>query len=157
MTTPPRLVPDRPLPPEPYIPGRNQRPELPAAPASPPLTQENWPACHSYLFGFDLFNHGYCWEAHEVWEGLWRGCGRQGAVADFLKGLIKLAAAGVKRAQAQPAGVQSHARRARELFDNLAQSGIEQLLGFRPAELARLADHLASDTDASSPTLVPAS
>ncbi|MBI2337515.1 MAG: DUF309 domain-containing protein [Deltaproteobacteria bacterium] len=24
-----------------------------------------------FRFGVDLFNHGYFWEAHEVWEGLW--------------------------------------------------------------------------------------
>jgi hypothetical protein len=50
----------------------------------------------AYLRGIDLFNFGYWWESHEAWEGLWRACGRRGPAADFLKGLIKLAAAGVK-------------------------------------------------------------
>jgi hypothetical protein len=26
----------------------------------------------AFLWGLDLFNHGYCWEAHEAWEGLWQ-------------------------------------------------------------------------------------
>ena len=34
-------------------------------------------------------------KSHVAWESLWMACGRKGAVADFLKGLIKLAAAGV--------------------------------------------------------------
>ena len=33
-----------------------------------------------------LFNAGYYWEAHEVWEGLWHAYGRRGATADVLKG-----------------------------------------------------------------------
>lgn len=73
----------------------------------------------TYLFAIDLFNHGYYWEAHEAWEELWVAAGRQGEVADFLKGLIKLAAAGVKCREGQLAGVERHARRALELFHNL--------------------------------------
>jgi len=26
---------------------------------------------NAYLWGIDLFNHRYWWEAHEVWEGQW--------------------------------------------------------------------------------------
>jgi predicted metal-dependent hydrolase len=70
----------------------------------------------------DLFNHGYYWEAHEEWEGLWHACGRRGTTADFLKGLIKLAAAGVKVREGQPRGVLSHARGAAALFAKTAQA-----------------------------------
>jgi predicted metal-dependent hydrolase len=68
------------------------------------------------LAAIDLFNHGYYWEAHEAWESLWLGCGRTGVTADFLKGLIKLAAAGVKARERRTEGVLRHARRAAELF-----------------------------------------
>src|SRR5947209_1764288 len=94
----PRLVPDEPLPPYTYVPGRCPHPtsdpaghsfnvprERPAAP-----DPDNWAACRPYQVGIDLFNHGYYWEAHEVWEGLWHACGRKGMTADFLKGLIRL-------------------------------------------------------------------
>ncbi len=67
-------------------------------------------------WGIDLFNQGYYWEAHEAWESLWHAFGRTGPQADFIKGLIKLAAAGVKAREGQAMGVQRHARRARELF-----------------------------------------
>jgi predicted metal-dependent hydrolase len=69
-----------------------------------------------YRFAIDLFNHGYYWEAHEAWESLWHAAGRRGPTADFLKGLIKLAAAGVKAREASAAGVQRHAARAEALF-----------------------------------------
>lgn len=59
-----------------------------------------------------LYHAGYYWEAHEVWEGLWIAEGRTGPVAEALRGLIALAAAGVKVRQGQPRGVASHARRA---------------------------------------------
>jgi hypothetical protein len=66
--------------------------------------------------GIELFDAGYYWEAHEVWEGLWHAEGRRGAAADLLKGLIKLAAAGVKVRERQEHGVRTHARRAAECF-----------------------------------------
>ena len=67
-------------------------------------------------FGFDLFNHGYYWEAHEAWEQCWVAEDRQGELADVLKGLIKLAAAGVKAREGKTEGVRRHARRAEELL-----------------------------------------
>jgi predicted metal-dependent hydrolase len=81
-----------------------------------PLDPPRWHECRDYLHGLDLFNHGFYWEAHEAWEGLWHAAGRKGAAADFLKGLIRLAAAGVKHRANQPAGVKSHARRAAQLW-----------------------------------------
>ena len=63
-----------------------------------------------FLLGVDLFNHGYYWEAHEVWEGLWRTIDRSDPRSAFLQGLIHLAAAGVKVREGQPAGVRSHGR-----------------------------------------------
>jgi predicted metal-dependent hydrolase len=72
------------------------------------------------LFGLDLFNHGYYWEAHEVWEGLWHAAGRSGLTANFMQALIKLAAAGVKAREARPEGVRRHSRRAAELFQQVA-------------------------------------
>jgi hypothetical protein len=87
----------------------------------PPLDPETWEKNTAYLHGIDLFNHGFYWEAHEAWEGLWHACGRQGQVADFLKGLIKLAAAGVKMREGKPHGVVNHAARAADLFWRIDQ------------------------------------
>ena len=115
----PRYLPDEPLPPYAFVPGRFPHPtsdpaghsyrsvrELPAAPDA-----DNWRASRAYLRGVDLFNHGFYWEAHEAWEGLWHACGRCGVMADFLKGLIQLAAAGVQSIrQEMPQGVTNKAR-----------------------------------------------
>jgi uncharacterized protein len=120
----PRFVPDAPLPPYSYVPGRFPHPtsdpaghlygKLTDRPLSPdPVC---WRESRAYLYGVDLFNFGYYWEAHEEWEGLWRACGRTGPTADFFRGLIKLAAAGVKVRQGVPAGVASHAARAKAVF-----------------------------------------
>lgn len=94
---------------------------------------------HHELFceAIDLFNHGFYWEAHEAWEHCWHQAGRQGAVADFCKGLIKLSAAGVKAREGVPAGVARHGARAAELFDSVVrQAGVTRLAGFDLEELA---------------------
>jgi hypothetical protein len=124
----PRLVPDLSLPPYAFVPGRNPHPESDPAghsygrhPAPAVLDPGRWRDCREYLFGLDLFNTGFYWEAHAQWESLWQGAGRKGAVADFVKGLIQLAAAGVKHAEGMPDGVRGHARRAAELFRGLGE------------------------------------
>ena len=111
-----------------------------------PVTEANWRTSTHYLLGVDLFNHGYYWEAHEAWEGLWHACGRAGEVAEFLKALIKLAAAGVKAREGNENGVRRAASRARELFVRLAgERGEERdrFLGLSLDELDRHAQMLA--------------
>jgi hypothetical protein len=87
-----------------------------AAKAVAPLDPARWRECGEYLYGVDLFNHGFYWEAHEAWESLWHAAGRKGAVAAWLKALIKLAAAAVKLREGNARGVERHATRALELL-----------------------------------------
>jgi hypothetical protein len=123
----------------------------------PPPVPDQWEDSQAYLLGIDLFNHGYYWEAHEVWEGLWHACGRQGQLADFLKGLIKLAAAGVKVREGKPHGVVSHAARAAELFWQIDQQrggkgdcflglSLRELIDFTDA-VGRMALSMTGDDD----------
>jgi hypothetical protein len=146
-----RLVPQRPFPPYTFVPGQaphplsdpaghsfGNRPALPAV-----LDPEHWQACEAYLYGLDLFNAGYYWECHEALEGLWHAAGRKGVLADCLKGLIKLAAAGVKHLEGKPAGVTSHACRAAQLWRDAAQSrglATDPFLGLRLDSLVQLAE-----------------
>lgn len=133
--TPPRYLPDEPLPPAAYVPGRTPHPK-PTPERPPPVCSARWADSRAYLRGIDLFNHGYYWEAHEAWEGLWHAAGRRGSTADFLKGLIKLAAAGVKVREGRPDGVAGHARRAAALFRQAATAGEgEPCLGLRLRDL----------------------
>jgi hypothetical protein len=144
---PPRLIPDVPFPSYAFVPGRAPHPVSDPAghshgitpPPAPALTPEGWAANRVYLYGLDLFNAGYYWESHVEFESLWMACGRKGRIADFLKGLIKLAAAGVKHREGRPEGVRSHARRAAEL---LRDKGDGLFLGLQVAELVALAEEV---------------
>jgi hypothetical protein len=147
----PRLVPDVPLPPYAFVPGRAPHPVSDPAghsfgvrpPTPPVLDPDRWPTSRSYLYGLDLFNAGYYWESHVEFEGLWEACGRRGAVADFCKGLIKLAAAGVKHREGRPDGVRSHSGRAAQLWRGVASAlpaGRERFLGFALTDLIALAE-----------------
>ncbi len=136
-----RLIPEKTFPVYSHTPGQtphsNSHPEghsyqsehdLPA-----PLTAENWQSSTPYLYGLDLFNYGYYWESHEVWEGLWIANKRTGVIATFLKGLIKLAAASLKIREDKPNGVQNHCQRAAECFEKSFSSfskSDQHFLGF---------------------------
>jgi predicted metal-dependent hydrolase len=146
-----RLLPQQPFPPYTFVPGQSPHPlsdpgghsfgSRPALPAV--LDPEHWQACESYLYGLDLFNGGYYWESHETLEGLWHAAGRHGSLADFLKGLIKLAAAGVKHLEGKPAGVQSHSCRAAQLLREATQTldaEKDLFLGLRLDRLIQLAE-----------------
>jgi uncharacterized protein len=127
-SAPPRLVPELPFPPYSYLTGRHPHPTRDPAGHSfglgsepvPAAVSELWHESRDYRFGIDLFNHGYYWESHEIWEGLWHAAGRRGPTADFLKGLIKLAAAGVKAREGRWNGVRRHGERAAALFQETA-------------------------------------
>jgi predicted metal-dependent hydrolase len=79
--------------------------------------------------GIELFDAGYYWEAHEAWEVLWHAAGRRGPTADVLRGLIKLAAAGIKVRERREPGVRTHARRAAECFASARREGGAHQLG----------------------------
>jgi DUF309 family protein family protein len=66
----------------------------------------------AFLWGLDLFNHGYYWEAHEAWEGPWQVADRDGTLRTLFKGLILLSAAGVKIRERKNAAAARHAMRA---------------------------------------------
>src|SRR5262249_1379523 len=108
---------------------------------------EQWTASKPYLYGIDLFNHQFYWESHEQFESLWLAAGRKGVVADCLKGLIKLAAAGVKHREGKPQGVESHASRAAKLFRRVAGSlgSEERFLGLHIKDLIDLADRMCRE------------
>jgi predicted metal-dependent hydrolase len=167
-SAPPRLVPDLVLPPYSYVPGHFPHPISDPKghsfgmkpPRCEPPDPSRWSECRPYLTGIDLFNHGYYWEAHEVWETLWHACRRKGTTADFLKGLIKLAAAAVKVRQGEPRGVQNHARRAAELFTRLGPASkfmglqVEQLISWAKA-LAALPAAIVQESELAVPVVCP--
>ena len=99
-----------------YLPGRDPHPIadprghsfLPPGtphPRAPWHAPEDWRASEAYLFGCDLYNHAYWWEAHEAWEGLWQVCDKAAAQGRFLQGLIQVAACHLKLLGGQRDGV----------------------------------------------------
>jgi len=110
----------------------------------PPVVGDDWPRSAAYLRGVALFNAGFYWEAHEVWESLWHAHGRTGPTADVIKALIKLAAAGVKVREGQPHGITTHARRAAELFAKARADAGPSLLGLGLDGYAAIALEIAT-------------
>ena len=95
----------------------------------------------------DLFNHGYYWEAHEEWERLWRVSGQDSLPGRFLKGLIKLSAAGVKVRENSVHGVRRHAASAGEVFaDVAAEAETDVFCGLEFTALQFAADRAAQVT-----------
>lgn len=170
-----RLVPQRAFPPYAYVTGRAPHPRRDprghsfgaSEPPPAPFDPARWRECEEYLFGIDLFNAGYYWEAHEAWEGLWRasraadraraespaaaesplaaGASRAAAspATGFLQALIKLAAAGFKARQGRPEGVLRHAAVAAALLREV--EGVErEFMGLRVADLAARAEAIAA-------------
>lgn len=158
-----RLAPELPLPPYSFVPGKAAHPKSDPAghsygtesPPPAPVDPQRWSESKPYLYGLDLFNNQFFWEAHEEFEGLWLAAGRTGPAADFLKGLIKLAAAGVKHRESKPQGVRSHARRAAELFRGLRDVVNEgRFLGLSLAALIDLAEDVRRNGWPDSPPLL---
>jgi len=58
------------------------------------LTPQQWQQNESYLYGVDLHNFAYWWEAHEAWEGLWHQA--EDTYRLFLQGLIQVSASLIK-------------------------------------------------------------
>jgi predicted metal-dependent hydrolase len=157
----PRYAPERPFPPYAFTPGRSPHPRsdpdghsyAAADVEAPPLDASRWRESETYLYGIDLFNHGYYWEAHEQWEALWLAAGRHGKTAEFLKGLIKLTASALKVRLGQKEGVRHHALSAIAQMDAVAAAvGERRYAGLdvdRVQALARtllaMADRLPDD------------
>lgn len=115
------------------------------AEATEPLDPHRWQSCSAWPIAIDLFNHGYYWEAHEAWETLWQAAGRRGPLADALKGLVKLAAAGVKAREGNAEGVRRHAERAGELLAAAVTHWDGRLAGLDLRRAQGIAQALATD------------
>ena len=61
-----------------------------------PFEPELWATSEDYLYGIDLYNWTYWWEAHEVFEGFWHAYGRTTLEGNFFQALIQCAAANLK-------------------------------------------------------------
>lgn len=149
--SPDRLLPERPLPPYAYLPGRFPHPTrhpqghshhpVGSSPTMEKVDQDG------LVWGMDLFNQGYYWEAHEAWEDLWRAAPRGSAEHSLLQGLILLAAAGVKLRECKLGAARRHGSRAAGFFNRSAAHPVVELersLGHSASCLALLAGDVAA-------------
>lgn len=85
------------FPPHRFVPGLTPRPraarDSPAVPAHGPWSPEDWRTLEPYLYGVDLYNFAFWWEAHEALEVLWHAAGRTTVHARFVQGIIHVSAA----------------------------------------------------------------
>lgn len=117
MGNPPRLHPE-PEPPEPsfsrltgdplpryrFVPGRSPHPRRDRQghsygrpePKAERVERSAWKTSRAYLFGIDLYNLGYFWESHEVFEALWHAAGSDSAEKQFFQAIIQIAASNLK-------------------------------------------------------------
>lgn len=121
----------RSLPPYRYVPGVRPHPHRdpeghsyrsnPVAMGHAPWRGEEWRTLDDWLYGVDLFNFFYFWEAHEAWEGLWAAAERESAPAVMLQGLIQIAAALLKTHMGVLAGARLLSRQG---IDKLRHAGV---------------------------------
>jgi uncharacterized protein len=138
LSAPPRYAPSRPYPAYAYLPGRDPHPHsdprghsyrTQPEPPAPYFAPAAWRENEDYLFGADLYNAGYLWEAHEVWEGLWHSAKHDSLQADFLQALIQCAASALKVRMEQPNGVRKLSELALGRLDRVAQSARGDYMG----------------------------
>lgn len=98
---------EQPFPPYRFVPGRHPHPTAhvdghsyhePGTPEPEVLvvTPDDWRRSPEFLYGCDLYNHAYWWEAHEAWEGLWQEVDKKATQGFFLQGLIQTSACHLK-------------------------------------------------------------
>ncbi len=102
-----RYAPDMAFPPYRYVPlGRHPHPTMDKGghmkertlrlPDEAP-SELAWMTNTIWLYGVDLFNAGYFWEATEIWEKLWSRMDKAAPPAVFLQGLM-MASGGILKA-----------------------------------------------------------
>src|SRR6185295_20189056 len=118
-------------------------PEVPP----PRIPPERWRENAVYLHGIDLYNFAFWWECHEELEALWHLTGHSGTEAQFLQGIIQVAAANLRRHVASPAGAK---RLAGEATQRLESVGLAEYMGVEIAPFVRgvRALHLDETTSA---------
>jgi hypothetical protein len=126
------------------VPGRTQRPERSVQTGRIQPSEERdlaisdtWSRNGSYLYGIDLYNFGYWWECHEIFEELWHLAGRKTPPARFLQALIQIAAGNLKRL------LGSH-----DAAQNLWRRGVGGLEPFKPCYMGIDINTFAGDIQA---------
>lgn len=137
-----RYMPAWPLPEYAFIPGQNIHPNKLGGhshgleePKALPIEASGPEKNELLRFSLDLFNAQYYWECHVYLEAVWNVHERKGEVADFLKGIIMLSAAGIKLKLEQDESARGHFERALVLFETIKKTKGALFLGFELNQL----------------------
>lgn len=91
----------------------------------PKVTEpDNWRENRTYRYGWSLFEAGFYWEAHEVWEPVWLASRPNSLERSFLKAAIQMTNACLKQAM-------GNSNAARRLFDEVEELLDELKTGLR--------------------------
>jgi hypothetical protein len=142
----------RAFPPYRFIPGLNPHPRRDPGgyahghPETPPPRHPpgRWRENEEYLHGIDLYNFAYWWACHESLEGLWHLTGHEGVEAQFLQGIIQVAAANLKRHVGQLEGAR---RLGREGIARLASVKLPTFMGIALGPFIREVNDYHVDED----------
>ncbi len=109
------------VPDTPYIPGKGERPAhdfMGEIAQQAPAVTENSSAAGNlpWLYGIALFNKGFYWEAHEVWEPVWMRALPNSREKHLVQGAIHLTNAALKKTMGLPQASRRLAKLADESF-----------------------------------------
>jgi predicted metal-dependent hydrolase len=103
---------------------------------------DEWRENERYLYGVDLFNLGYWWEAHAEWEVLWQTIERSDVSGSFLQGLIQIAAALVQHRGGRTEGARRLASKGVQKLRRVTRASKES--HYMGVDVTALADDLES-------------
>lgn len=140
-----RYLPTREFPPYAFLPGQDPHPSRDPRghsfgreeEACGYFEAEIWRENADYLYGVDLYNHGFLWEAHEAWEGIWHVAKIDPPQANFLQGLIQCGAACLKIRMQQPRGLESLSKLGCEKINAVVRGQGSPYMGLEALDFAR--------------------
>jgi predicted metal-dependent hydrolase len=144
-----------------FVPGLNAHPRRdprghsfgqPAQPA-PSWEPEEWRTLLPYLYGIDLYNHAFWWEAHEALESLWHAARRESPAAAFLQGIIHLAAANLNRHRGKTGGARRQRERALAQFARIPGPPARYMGVDLPGLIAAIQGMLSAEGDVEAPLI----
>lgn len=118
--------------------------------AHPAWSPERWRSLDCWLYGIDLYNFAYWWEAHEVLERLWHAAGRTSPPARFVQGIIHISAANLNLYRGN---LNAGRRQARRGIDRLRGSAGQIRMGIDVDDFVSQVEDYVTDR-ASRPALI---
>lgn len=129
------LCPERGLPESAFLPGTGMPRPQEIEYLGAPWTAESWSEIEPWLYGVDLYNNEFFWEAHEAWEAVWKSWDKESSEALLIRGCIQSAAALLKLRLKSEGGARKLSKRALKTLERaLELSPDEQLLGLNLAK-----------------------